>query len=68
MMMEFSTREYEREHGKAPKGFGYWGFEFEGYTFWHSGTYTQAKKACRTDVKAKAPNDYQGYVIINVLP
>lgn len=68
MTIEFTTREYEFENGRAPKGYGYWGFEFEGYEFWHQGTLGEAKKACRKEIKRLAPKDYDGYVIVNVLP
>lgn len=68
MRIEFSDREYRYENGKAPKGFGFWGFSFEGYEFWKSGTLTEAKKACKEYVKQVAPADYVGTVIVNILP
>ena len=67
MKIEFSTREYEFSHGKMPKGWGYWGFTFEGHEFWATGTYAEAKKACRQEIKRLAPEGYDGYVIVNVL-
>ena len=68
MRIEFSTAEYKYEHGKAPKGYGYWMFEFEGYEYGAHGTLTEAKKLCREYVKKVAPADYAGTVHVNVLP
>lgn len=68
MTIEFSTREYLREHMRMPKGYGYWGFEFEGHEFWAYGTLTEAKKACRAHIKEVAPAGYDGYVVVKVLP
>lgn len=68
MAIEFNDSEYRYEDGCAPKGYGYWGFAYEGYEFWTTGTYTEAKKACRKDVKEHAPKDYHGYVEVKVLP
>lgn len=68
MGIEFTTSEYRFEHGKDPKGYGFWGFEFEGHEFWHSGTLTEAKKECRKEVKRLAPEGYEGYVFVNILP
>lgn len=68
MKIEFTDREYRFENGRAPKGYGRWGFEFEGYEFWATGTLTEAKKACRAEVKRLAPDDYSGYVSVNILP
>ena len=68
MKIEFSTREYQIEHLRMPKGYGYWGFEFEGHEFWATGTLAEAKKACRQNVKEVAPADYTGTVIVNILP
>lgn len=67
--IDFTTREYVRDHGKAPRGYGRWGFEFEGcYEFWHTGTFAECKKACREYVKSVAPEGYTGFVTVNVLP
>lgn len=68
MRIEFTEREYWREHGKAPKGRGHWGFEFEGHTFWTAGTLTEAKKACRDEVRRVAPEGYTGMVYVNIMP
>lgn len=68
MRIEFTDREYRFENGKAPKGYGFWGFTFEGYEFWKRGTLTEAKKACREYVKQVAPADYVGTVDVNILP
>ena len=68
MTIDFTDREYLRDHGRKPKGRGFWGFEFEGYQFWATGTLTEAKKACRAEVKRLAPEGYTGFVIVNILP
>ena len=68
MKIEFTNKEYKYEHGSAPKGYGRWGFTFEGYEFWSTGTLTDAKKACRAEVKRLAPADYKGLVLVNILP
>ena len=69
MKINFSDNEYKCEHGRAPKGYGYWGFSFEGsYEFWATGTLTEAKKACRQYVKEVAPEGYAENVTVKVLP
>lgn len=68
MTITFTDREYRRDHCTAPRGRGYWGFEFEGHEFWACGTLTEAKKACREEVKRLAPKGYTGFVTVNVLP
>ena len=68
MKIEFMTREYQYEHEKMPKGYGYWMFEFEGYQFEARGTLAEAKKACREEIKRLAPQDYVGTVFVNVAP
>ena len=68
MKIEFTDKEYRFENGHAPKGFGYWGFQFEGHEFWASGTLTDAKKACKEEIKRLAPDGYTGYVIVNIMP
>lgn len=67
MTIEFTDREYRFEHGRAPKGYGYWGFEYEGRQFWTTGTLTQAKAACRKEIRKQAPEGY-AYVVVTVLP
>lgn len=68
MKIEFSDSEYRFVSGHAPKGYGYWGFQFKGYEFWSTGTLTEAKKACRAEVKRVVPSDYIGTIIVKVLP
>lgn len=68
MKIEFTDSEYRFENGHAPKGYGMWGFSFEGHEFWSTGTLTQAKKACRDEIKRLAPEGYTGCVEVNVLP
>ena len=50
--MEVSTTQYEFSHGKKPRGFGTWGFFFDGkrdadQAFWFSGSYGNAAARCR---------------------
>lgn len=68
MTIEFTDTEYRIEHGRAPKGYGRWGFGFEGYIFWATGTLTQAKKECRAEVRRVAPEGYSLPVMVNILP
>ena len=66
--IEFSTSNYCWTYGHEPKGYGMWGFGFEGHEwFAPTGTYAQAKKACIQHIKEIAPADYDGYVIVKVL-
>ena len=66
MSIEFSTRDYEWEYGKQPRGRGYWWFFFEGYEFSTCGTYGEAKKLCKDYIKQLAPKDYIGTVRVRV--
>lgn len=58
--VEFSDLEYRRSHGRAPRGYGYWGFlvmdESTGKPvadfFVHGATLGKAKQAARAHVKA----------------
>ena len=68
MQIIFLSREYEAEHGHSPKGYGFWVFSFEGYTFSASGTLTEAKKACRTHIRQTAPKGYTETVFVNIEP
>ena len=68
MKINFSDTEYRREHSKSPKGYGFWGFTFEGHEFWASGTLTDAKKKCEEEIKCVAPEGYTGIVTVNILP
>ena len=68
MTIIFSTREYQHEHGKAPKGYGYWGFEFEGLTCWEKGTLRDAKRMAMATIRKAAPAGYTGTVEVNILP
>lgn len=56
MAVEFTTRQFEAAHGKQPKGCGSWAFcpqqnanrdNYLDFTFWHNGTYSEAKSAAR---------------------
>lgn len=62
----FSTREYERTYGHKPRGRGWWWFRFEGFEFQATGTYTEAKNACKKHIHEIAPHGYRGIVTVNV--
>ena len=72
MTIEFTNREYMCEHGRQPKGYGRWGFEFEGYEFWATGTLTEAKRACKAYIKEIAPKEKEkqcpGFIYVNIMP
>lgn len=68
MKIEFTANTYKYEHGKAPKGYGYWMFSFEGYEFGAQGTLAEAKKKCREYIKSVAPAGYVGTVFVVVMP
>lgn len=68
MTILFTDKEYRYENGRAPKGFGRWGFSFEGHEFWATGTLRDAKIECKREVKRLAPADYSGIVYVNILP
>lgn len=68
MKIEFTDSEYRFENGHAPKGYGCWGFSFEGREFWATGTLTQAKKSCREEIRRVAPIGYGLPVTVNILP
>jgi hypothetical protein len=72
-MIKFTTANYERSHGKAPRGRGNWGFQrtngvfaydrdLHGQIFWFSGTYQEAKR------KAVRSNLYHPDELLAVLP
>lgn len=65
MTITFNTTVYGWANGHAPRGFGNWGFEFEGTEFWFAGKYSEAKRACIKQIKA-VTND--AYVMVEVLP
>ena len=56
--MEVNTNQFEFSHGRKPRGRGNWGFEFrrspneDHLTFWHMGTYSEAKRAAVREAKA----------------
>lgn len=69
MKIEFSDAEYRMEHGKAPKGYGAWYFEFEGQGRWeYNATLTEAKQKVRQYIRQIAPVDYHGTVYVNIAP
>lgn len=64
-MVHFDTSEYELSHGKTPRGYGSWAFEFsvDRCVWWApTGTFTAAKKAARAEAKRRSVED------VKVLP
>ena len=47
MKTQINTSKYQYNHGKAPRGYGYWAFldKSGDVVMWHTGTYSEAKKA-----------------------
>lgn len=68
MDIEFLTREYEAEHGRKPRGYGWWYFTFEGMDFSATGTLTEAKRACKQHIRDIAPHGYIETVYVNIEP
>lgn len=66
--IEISTRKYQYEYGKNPRGYGSWAFAFEGYEeFAPSSTYGDAVKWIKNKVREMAPEYYTGTVYVEVL-
>ena len=73
---EFDTSNYEFTHGRTPKGYGTWAFDFHTNTsgkaenaepiFAPASTYVAAKKWIKNHIKSIAPADYDGWVEIVV--
>ena len=68
MKIEFTDREYWHSHMKAPKGRGHWAFEFNGQILWVAGTLSEAKRACKEEIRKIVPADYTGTVWVKILP
>ena len=51
--IDFDTMPFELSHGRRPRGHGRWAFEIPGRdgTFWHTGLYTAAKTAARSEAR-----------------
>jgi len=65
--VEFDTTEFFRTYFRQPKGYGGWAFEFENRVrFAPSSTYADAKKWAVAQVRAAAPDDFAGTVVVNV--
>lgn len=67
MKFEWSTSEYRWTYGHEPKGRGFWFFRAEGYEFSAQGTYSEAKRIVKEQIKAVAPEGYKGTVTVKVL-
>ena len=76
IQFEFDTREYEFTHGRAPRGYGGWAFDFRtsdgGKTenaepiFAPASNYVAAKAWIKNHIKSIAPAGYDGVVKIVV--
>ncbi len=66
----FSSANYIRVHGKAPRGTGSWLFEIEGeiYEAPCCLTLTAAKAACRSEILRRKPDGFCGMVWVDILP
>lgn len=76
MKVEFSTDEYERTHGKTPRGRGGWAFcpkskynrsDYLDFIFWApSGTFAEAKKAAKAHYQANPGllADEDDYIVV----
>ena len=62
--IEINTRDYERNHGAAPKGRGSWAFclvdpnrrnDYLDFVIWASGTYAAARRAAVSVLCGQAP-------------
>lgn len=65
MTIIFSTRAFEYEYGKRPRGRGWWAFSFKGQQFFYTGMYSEAKKACAEHIKSMS-DELGDYVIVKV--
>ena len=63
----FSTREFRTSHMTEPRGYGYWGFFFEGRgeAWFTSGTFAEAKRAAKEEARRRFN---EGTVVIEVAP
>jgi len=54
MSVHFNTGPYYFSHGCAPRGYGMWGFYFDGGEPWFTtGSYAYAKKAATAEAKRR---------------
>lgn len=69
MTCEFSTRDFEFTHGKAPRGFGSWAFSIEDSApqWAPPSSFADAKKWARARAREMAPQGFAGMVEIKVL-
>lgn len=65
--IEFSTSRYEWAYGHAPRGYGDWGFRFDGLEFWANGKYGEAKRACIKHIKELVSDRQDAFVTVYVL-
>lgn len=64
----FDDRCYRLTHGRAPRGFGAWAFEFEGRpVVWApSSTFAEAKRWVKEHIRGEAPQGFRGDVCVKV--
>lgn len=64
----FDDRSYRLTHGKAPRGYGAWAFEFEGRApvLAPSSTFADARRWVKEHIRAEAPDGFSGDVRVKV--
>lgn len=69
MKIDFDTTNYEFTHGRKPKGWGMWAFEYRDGLRWSepvwvtgSMTYAEAKKHFKAIMAARAPKGFKGTI------
>lgn len=67
MQINFNDSIYRADNGRSPKGHGLWEFKYNGRGFWHIGTLTEAKAACREDVCNRVPQGFNGVITVNII-
>ena len=70
--IEFNTRYYEMNHGRAPRGVGQWAFGETKDTpieqvLWAHGSLTEAKREIKNRLAAMTPPP-SGFIMLYVLP
>jgi hypothetical protein len=69
--VQFDTSEFERAHGRNPRGRGSWAFadaqharraDYLDFVFWFNGSYGEAKRAAAAHFAADA--DFSGDVVV----
>ena len=65
--IEFCTREYTFSHGRAPRGYGSWAFDFgSGPVFAPTSTYAEARAWAREQVRSGREGQGRHHLVIEV--